>query len=98
MTQDGQRRTRKPLVVNLAWATALAILLAMGYVASYPIAVRITDSTDLPAYRTVEWLIDNTPLAQPILQWADCCGVGFEVAIASNLREVDRVRVKPLVR
>lgn len=33
-------------------------------------------SDDLPAYRPVEWLIDHTPMREPLLWWADICGVG----------------------
>jgi hypothetical protein len=33
MTQVGQRWTRKPLLVNMAWAAALGLLLTVGYVA-----------------------------------------------------------------
>jgi hypothetical protein len=46
MDQDGQRKPRKPLPANLAWATALIILLFSGYVLSYAPAYRYTYGPD----------------------------------------------------
>jgi hypothetical protein len=40
MTQDGQRRTRKPLLVNLAWAAIALLGLATVYVLSFAPAKR----------------------------------------------------------
>ncbi len=55
---------RKPVLVNLAWCASL-LLFPVLYVASYPIAVRMTRSFHMLAYSPVEWLIDNTPLRDP---------------------------------
>ena len=91
MTQDGHRRTRRPMLVNLAWAASL-LLFPVLYVASYPIAVRmIGEFKPLPAYRPVEWLIDNTPLNEPISRWADCCGVGDLVRLRADIRPLGLV-------
>jgi hypothetical protein len=34
------------------------------------------DGDNLPFYRPVDWLIDNTPFQDPLLWWAQQCGVG----------------------
>jgi hypothetical protein len=69
-------KPRKPLPVNLAWAASLVLVLSAGYVFSYPVAVRITDGRKLAVYRPVELMIEHDILRQPLLKWADVCGVG----------------------
>lgn len=81
---------RKPLLVNLAWVVALGLLLTVGYVASYPIAMRVIDRHDIVAYRPVQYLIDETPLADPIYWWSERCGAWTEVAWAAFHRYHDR--------
>jgi hypothetical protein len=81
---------RKPLLSNLAWVAALAGVFGVAYVLSYPLAVRVQSSAELPAYCLVDWLIDNTPAQEPMLWWADVWGVGEEVRVASLLREFSR--------
>ncbi len=80
---------RKPLLVNLAWAAALVMLLAVGYVLSYPMAVRRMEGDfHLPAYIPVEWLVDNTALREPIYWWADLCGAGRDVRNSWARRQI----------
>jgi hypothetical protein len=33
------------------------------------------DGDNLPLYQPVDWLIDNTPFQDPLLWWAQQCGV-----------------------
>jgi len=84
MTQDCQRRTRKPLLVNLAWAAALGlIVLPLLYVLSYAPAVRWCGPTSIVPddgryhafYVPVDWLARNTPLARPLTWWNEVWGV-----------------------
>jgi hypothetical protein len=77
---------RKPLLVNLAWAAALSLMLAVAYVASYPVAVRYTQQIDIVAYRPVQYLVDHTRIRGPIRWWADKCGTEYEVVVASDWR------------
>src|SRR5262245_32581058 len=81
------------LLVNIAWAAALVVLLAIGYALSYAPIVRFTnarfDATDgdgLLFYKPVDWLIDSTPLRGPLVCWADFCGVRGEFVSASWYR------------
>lgn len=70
---------RKPLLVNLAWAVALVIGLPTVYVMSYAPVFSLTrgpSASDIPAYRPVDWLIDNTPFRPLLFNWADLWGVG----------------------
>jgi hypothetical protein len=80
---------RKPLLVNLAWAAAPVMLLAIGYVASYPIALRIIDHHDIPAYRPVQRLIDSELLDGPMCWWAGFWGVDGKLIAASLHRKID---------
>jgi hypothetical protein len=32
-------------------------------------------SDELPVYMPVDWLIDNTPFEDPLMEWAGFCGV-----------------------
>jgi hypothetical protein len=80
---------RMPLLVNLAWATALALLLSVGYVASYPLALRAGGHHDIVAYRPVQRLIDDGPLEDPMLWWAGLWGVDAEVIVASVMRKFE---------
>ena len=80
---------RNPVLVNLAWSTALAGLLAVGYALTYPVAFRFVDSDSdgkIIVYRPVEWLMDETVVRRPILRWADLCGTYDEVRHAWILR------------
>jgi hypothetical protein len=114
-------KPRKPLLVNLTWATAALLSLAVLYVLSYAPAFRLKYGNSVPTsmpmvthlvslsppedvlitaipppsefiptvtlpdprwqwlplscYRPVEWLIDQTPLREPLFQWAGLFGV-----------------------
>ena len=102
MSQDARRKPRKPLLINLLWAAVLGVVLFVVYAMSYPVAVRLTSSTVLPAYRPVEWLIDNTPVREPMFRWAEFCGVrdGLEweyfLRVLRKYADPDS-RVRPLV-
>ena len=80
--------TRKALLVNLAWTSALAIVLAVGYVGSYPLALRIIDQEDIAVYRPVQRLIDAGPLEGPMCRWAGIWKVDRNVIAASVRRKV----------
>jgi hypothetical protein len=74
-----RRKANKPLLINLGWAAAFAVVLAAGYVFTYaPVfrVVRTENAVELPFYRPVDWLIDNTPLRPLLFYWADLWGVG----------------------
>ena len=45
------------------------------------------DGTALPAYKPIDWLIDNTPLDKPLFVWAQLWGVAFEFEAASQTRQ-----------
>ena len=45
------------------------------------------DGTNLPAYKPVDWLIDNTPLDKPLFAWARVWGVAFEFETGSDSRQ-----------
>jgi len=52
MTQDGQRRARKPmLLVNLAWMSALGLLLVLAHMLRYAPLCRWTEFQLQVAYR-----------------------------------------------
>lgn len=82
-------RRHNAVLVNFAWSMSLAGLLAVGYVLSYPVAVRFVDSDSdgkIIVYRPVEWLIDETFFRRPMIRWADSCGTYDEVRHAWILR------------
>ncbi|MCH8148052.1 MAG: hypothetical protein IH987_08690 [Planctomycetes bacterium] len=43
-------------------------------------------TVSLPFYRPVEWMIDETPLREPLLRWADLWGVRGRIETDSLLR------------
>jgi len=43
-------------------------------------------SGSIAAYKPVEWLIDETPLREPLFWWADVWGVGDDVRRLARLR------------
>jgi hypothetical protein len=85
MTHESQRRTRKPLLVNVVWAAAMVFVLGIGYTLSYAPVVGLLDDdplwvaqdgSELPMYRPVDWLVDNSPPARRLLFcWANLWGV-----------------------
>ena len=44
------------------------------------------DGDDLPVYKPLDWLIDETPLRDPLLWWADVWGVRGTFVKASSWR------------
>jgi hypothetical protein len=90
--------TRKPLLVNLAWAAAFGLLLAVVYVLSYAPVYRCVYGANpgfflgsaeqqLPSiFRPVEWLTDRTPLQRLLFKWADQWGVADGVRYDSRVR------------
>lgn len=42
---------------------------------------------DLIVYKPVDWLIDETPLREPLMWWADSCGVGSPLRDAMTWRQ-----------
>jgi hypothetical protein len=99
MTQDGERRTRRPLLVNLAWAVVVVVLIGIGYVLSYAPVVKFMvwrdpslslwiDSRKLPIYKPVDWIIDNTPMYRPLFWWASLWGVGDDFEVMHDTRAI----------
>ena len=41
----------------------------------YPIKAPLCGTTGLPVYRPVDWLIDHTPMREPLWTWAELWGV-----------------------
>lgn len=78
--------SRKPMLMNVAWAAALGIVLTAAYVFSYaPVAkwtrnpnpfALVSDGSDLTVYKPADWLIDYSPARRAIFRWADLWGVG----------------------
>mgnify|MGYP006969365024 FL=1 len=82
------------------WLLAL-VLLGVAYVLSYAPVVKLKephsgnrlgaylfpiDGSELPVYRPVDYLIDETPLREPLLMWADLWSVRETFEFASALR------------
>jgi hypothetical protein len=61
------------------------------------IVIHSIDSSTLPAYRPVDWLIDNTPLDRPLFAWARALGVGteFEYSKAARTGFISRSVIPP---
>jgi hypothetical protein len=75
MRQGEPRQVRKPLLVNLAWAAVLAAVLFVGYVLSYPIALRVCTTGERPPemalYAPVESVIFRNEFAfNAMHEWA----------------------------
>jgi hypothetical protein len=69
---------------------ALGIVVLVGYVASYPVILRITMNPDIIAYRPVQFLIDETPVADPICRCSEIFGFERYVRLASTYRKIRR--------
>lgn len=57
---------------------------------SYVVAlgrIPLADESLYPAYKPVDWLIDNTPLREPLFMWAGICGVHDEFERGQFVRE-----------
>ncbi len=80
------KRNQLPII-----ALSLVIALGGGYVLSYaPFVWSHSDYaygvTSIPKYRPVEWLIDDTPLQEPLFMWADVWGVCIKFVFDSDRR------------
>jgi hypothetical protein len=87
---------RKPVLPNIVLAV---VLLVPVYVLSYAPALRLMHSRvvvdhpfmetvipHVPGYAPVEWLIDNTPMREPLLRWGDLWGCGDDMRFSSDFR------------
>lgn len=88
-TDETRRRPLLPIV--------LLVVLPLAYVLSYAPAYRIGKSSgwsridrSIAAYRPVDWLIDNTPLDEPLYRWADLWGVRGDFVWAAAFRSFVR--------
>lgn len=84
---SGQPPTRSiaiPIVV---------LLLGAGYVLSYAPVYRMKTESGMlggiAGYQPVEWLMDETPLRDPLLRWASVWGVDDEMAWDCAVRHLD---------
>jgi len=103
MTQGAQRRARKPLLVNLAWAAALVMLPAV-YVLAYAPIYRCSFGPDpevgamlygryrwQSAFVPVEWLHDHDQTAPLLIRWAELWGVNERMELDADGREMERI-------
>ena len=82
-------KTRKPSLTSLV--AFFLIVTPLVYVLSYAPVVRTGQvicgrST---VYRPVDWLIDNTPLRNPLFIWAGLFGVRRDFEIAGVRRMIE---------
>ena len=71
----------------------LVLLLLVVYVLSYAPVVRYCVDPGASAhgiYRPVEWLIDETPVREPLLVWAQPWGVRSQLEMDSLIRLILR--------
>ena len=74
----------------LKWAAVALLCVVVAYPMSYAPVVRFNRSVafgrDLPMYAPVDWVIDNTPLRDPLFAWARLWGVEYEFVWAEYSR------------
>lgn len=82
----------------------LAVVLPVIYALSYAPAYRIGKSSGWMRidsqhafYAPVDWLIDNTPLDEPLYRWADLWGVRGDVVWAAAFRAFKRGEATPII-
>lgn len=75
----------------------LAALLSLGYLLSYAPVYRIGKAygwSNLDrqpvVYQPINWMIDQTPLDEPLYLWADCWGVRGDFVWAAAARSFRR--------
>ena len=83
---------------------ALLVLLPLAYLLSYAPVYRMGKSSGwsridhpLAVYRPVDWLIDHTPLDEPLYRWADLWGVRGDVVWAAAYRGFNRGEATPII-
>jgi len=85
-------------------ACVIVVLGLCAYVLSYPHAVKRqlesngylrADSSDIPAYIPVAWLVDNTPIRTPVFWWAKEIGMEKVVRDGSALRRGEMCKEFP---
>lgn len=78
------------------WRTGIMALIAcaMLYLLGYPPILKWHPfgrwSAHVPYYGPAEWLIDNTPLYEPLKWWAGVCGAEDDYQSAATWRMIDR--------
>ena len=91
-----------PLVYVLSYAPVVRVC---GRTAEVPFTVRDrisvsyslpetytlkpADASLYPTYQPVDWLIDNTPLRQPLFYWAEIWGVRNQFQAGVSFRSLD---------
>lgn len=55
------------------------------------------DGQHVPAYRPLDWIIDNTPLRRPLLWWAGMWGVRDAFELSSLIRRETMLRPSELI-
>lgn len=88
-------RSNKPSITSLVLFALIVSPLA--YVLSYAPVVRICEGSDealttgaigYPVYEPVDWLIDNTPLREPIFSWGGLWNVRAQFELAHAVRVI----------
>ena len=71
-------------------AGVLGLVLPTVYLASYPVAHKLTAGRIEGAwyYSPAELIIDSTPLTRPMMWWGDQFGVGDEMRLESLTRQI----------
>lgn len=79
------RRTRGPLWRRLGQKRRIAII-ALGFVIPtvYCLSYAPSDGKVNDLFVPVQWLIDHTAIRQPLLSWAEICGISREQMIAES--------------
>ncbi len=81
-------RTKPSRTLLVAFAM---IVLPVAYVLNYAPVVRMTPvRIGTSVYAPVDWMIDNTPLREPLFWWADLWGVRDDFRAGMLSRAVDR--------
>jgi hypothetical protein len=82
----------------------LVVLVPLMYVLSYAPVYRLGMQRGWSgidrqpaAYRPVDWLIDNTPLNEPLYGWADLWGVRGDFVWAAAYRAFNRGESTPIL-
>ncbi len=87
----------------VAWIGTTLLVLLVVYPLSYAPVVRVyvapdlgpdkvlplCDSSDLPIYVTMDWLIDNTQLSEPMFVWARLWQVEYVFRYTQEFRAHD---------